>query len=301
MTGDALVSEPIRMRAHAKLTLSLRVLGTRGDGYHELEALAVSLEQPADQVEVALRGDGRFTLQIAGATDDVPLDDDNLAASAAKVLLRRVEPGAGARLRLRKVIPAGSGLGGASADAAAVLAGLARLLPTETAGVDLADLGATLGSDVPFCVSGGAAWMRGRGEVLAPAPTIPEGLAVVVAVPSLRLSTPEVYARWDALGGPEADRSIPAPTALRELTPELANDLEPAAIDLEPALADFRDLVDRAVGPPLLAGSGSAYAALFDGLDDAAEAAEGLRAELGGQTVLVVASGVAPSGVSEVA
>lgn len=292
-----LVTDPVRLRAHAKLTLSLRVLGTRDDGFHELEALSVSLGSPSDLVEVALRGDGRFTLQVAGATGDVPTDAQNLAVAAVRTLARRVEPGAAARVRLEKAIPAGAGLGGGSADAAAGLVAVTHLLPAETEGVDLDGLAADLGSDVPFCLRGGMAWMRGRGEIIEPVGAHVPPFGVLVAVPRERLSTPEVYERWDALGGPISERRLPVPPGLAPILDDRVNDLEPAALDLAPGLADFRDALEAVAGAPaLLAGSGSSYAVLFESVDEAEAAGEAVRAEVPEATVF--ATGPTASGVT---
>lgn len=270
MPDDALVTDPVRVRASAKLTLSLRVLGTRPDGFHELDALVVSLDRPADLVEVALRGDGRVTLQVARSDAEVPPGADNLVAQAARLLLRRVEPGAGARLRLKKQIPTRAGLGGGSADAAAALRAIARLLPAETAGLDLEGVGAELGSDVPFCVVGGLARMSGRGERIERLGPPPE-LAFLVAVPEFGLSTEDVYRAWDELGGPTGERVAPVPRALEGLVggaDGLSNDLEPAALFVEPRLAEFRAVLEGATGGrALLAGSGSALAVAVDAAD----------------------------------
>lgn len=292
-----LVSDPVRLRAHAKLTLSLRVVGTRDDGFHDLEAFSVSLHHPADGVEVALRGDGRFTLQVAGVTEDVPVGPDNLVVEAVHALARRVEPGAGARVRLKKVIPAGAGLGGGSADAAAGLVAITHLLPAETEGVDLESLAADLGSDVPFCLRGGMAWMRGRGEVVDPVVEELPTIAVLVAVPPLRLSTPAVYQRWDELGGPVSERSLAVPAALSGLLSERVNDLEPAALDLAPDLVGFRDAFEAAAGAPaLLAGSGSSYAVVYDTMEEAETAAAAVGDALPEATVF--ASVLAPAGIA---
>lgn len=292
-----LVTDPVRLRAHAKLTLSLRVLARRDDGFHDLEALSVSLADPADIVEVALRGDGRFTLQIAGVTEDVPTGTDNLAVEAVRSLARRVEPGAGAGVRLKKVIPAGAGLGGGSADAAAGLVAMTHLLPTETEGVDLGVLAAGLGSDVPFCLRGGIAWMRGRGEIVEPVDGDLPAIGVLVAVPPLRLSTPAVYERWDEMGGPESDRSLPVPSALSGVLPERVNDLEPAALELVPDLAGFRDALEAAAGAPaLLAGSGTSYAVVYETVGEAEAAAAAVGDRLADASVFATA--VAPAGVT---
>lgn len=292
-----LLTDPVRLRAHAKLTLSLRVLGTRDDGFHDLDALSVSLNHPADLVEVALRGDGRFTLQVDGVTQDVPTGVDNLAVEAVRVLARRVEPGAGAQVRLKKVIPAGAGLGGGSADAAAGLMAITQLLAAETQGVDLGPIAADLGSDVPFCLRGGVAWMRGRGEIIDPVGADLATIGVLVAVPPTRLSTPAVYERWDEMGGPASERSLPVPEALAGLLPERVNDLEPAALALAPELVRFRDVLEASAGAPaLLAGSGSSYAVVYETFAAAEDAAAAVRDELADAAVFT--STIAPTGVS---
>ena len=121
------------------------------------------------------------------------------------------------------------------------------------------EIAADIGSDVPFCLTGGAAWMRGRGEIIEPL-DLTRGLAFIVAIPPFRLATPAVYAAWDDLGGPVAQRSVPAPRRVAGLVPDLANDLEPAAEAVEPRLVEFRAALEATTGrPALLAGSGSAY------------------------------------------
>jgi 4-diphosphocytidyl-2-C-methyl-D-erythritol kinase len=210
-------------RAPAKLTLSLRVVGVRnGDGYHLLDAEMVTVDL-ADELEFR-DGDG---LDIVGGSA-VPEDDTNLVRRA----LRAVERSA--HVRLRKRIPMGGGLGGGSADAAAVL---------RWAGVTDLGLAATLGADVPFCVVGGRARVRGIGEVVEPLPY--QQRRFTLLTPPLFVSTPAVYRAWDELGGPAADGP---------------NDLEAAALMVEPRLAHWRDrLGDTTGATPVLAGSGSTW------------------------------------------
>ena len=209
------------MRALAKLTLSLRVTGVRPDGYHELDAEMVTVDL-ADELSFG-EGDG---LVVSGpAADGVPVEG-NLVQKAMAAAGRQ------ARVRLHKVIPAGGGLGGGSADAAAVL---------RRAGVDDLELAASLGADVPFCLVGGRARARGIGDVVEP--LIDLDRIFTLLTPPLRVSTPAVYAAWDRLGGPTA---------------EGPNDLEPAALAVEPGLAAARDeLGERTGRVPVLAGSGS--------------------------------------------
>ena len=272
----------VRATAYAKLTLSLQVLGTRPDGYHEIEALTVSIGQPHDVVEVsAVPHPGGVTFEVEGEVEHVPRDMSNLAARAAEdVMLRAGRSGHGVRLVLRKRIPAGAGLGGGSADAAATLVAVRKLLVLDVTDDDLLDVAAGLGSDVPFCVRGGAAWMRGRGELIEPV-SLRSGLLFLVAIPPFRLATPQVYAKWDELGGPEATRRIDAKGPVVRLVEQLRNDLEPAAEAVEPGMVDFRRALEAAAGrPALMAGSGSAYVVPLDRGDDAAGLAESVGGRL---------------------
>jgi 4-diphosphocytidyl-2-C-methyl-D-erythritol kinase len=210
--------------APAKLTLSLRVTGVRSDGLHLIDAEMVTLDLADELVFTA--GDG---LEVVGATGlAVPADDDNLVRRALRAVDRT------AHVTVTKAIPAGAGLGGGSADAAAVL---------RWAGIDDVALAAALGADVVFCVRGGRAHVTGIGEILDPLPF--ERLTFTVSTPPFGCSTPAVYRAWDQLGGPTA---------------EGPNDLEPAALAVEPRLAEWRHRLGEATGEvPVLAGSGSSW------------------------------------------
>jgi 4-diphosphocytidyl-2-C-methyl-D-erythritol kinase len=260
----------VRATAYSKLTLTLRVVGRREDGYHELEALAISVADPHDVVEVeAVPHPGGITFDLVGETKSVPVGASNLAVRAGEALMLRAgRSGHGVRMTLRKKIPAGAGLGGGSADAAAAISAIHRLLEVEIDEAGIREVGASIGSDVPFCLAGGAAWMRGRGELLEPV-ALPAGLPVLVAIPPYQLATAEVYAAWDELGGPRYTRAVDAPDAIAPFAATLANDLEPAAEAVEPRLAEFRAALEEVVrAPAVLAGSGSAYAVLPDGSHD---------------------------------
>lgn len=211
--------------APAKLTVSLRVTGVRADGLHLIDAEMVTLDL-ADE----LRFSAGDALVVEGATGlAVTADDDNLVRRALRLVGRQ------AHVHLAKRIPAGAGLGGGSADAAAVL---------RWAGVtDDLDLAAQLGADVPFCVLGGRARVTGTGEQLEPLPF--DDRTYTLVMPPFGCSTPAVYRAWDDLGGPTADG---------------ANDLEAAALAVEPRLAQWRDRLGDATGEtPVLAGSGSTW------------------------------------------
>jgi 4-diphosphocytidyl-2-C-methyl-D-erythritol kinase len=278
----------VRLLARAKLTLSLRVLGRRPDGYHDLEALVVSLADPHDVLTFCLRPTAGVFLTVSGrAAAGVPAGQDNLAAVAGRRILQASDDtdpfaAAGLEIALHKEVPAGAGLGGGSADAAATLVAGDRLLDLSLHAAALGALAAGLGSDVAVCLVGGTAWMRGRGDVIEPLAPV-GSLPLLVAAPPFALSTPAVYAAWDDLGGPRSERAVPAPPALAGLLPEgLANDLEPAAEAVEPRLRPFREaLEDLAQAPAVLAGSGSAHAVLVTDPDRAKALATEVRVRLG--------------------
>lgn len=212
------------LTAPAKLTLSLRVTGVRPDGLHELDIEMVTVDL-ADELEIA-EGDG---LEVVGdAGDGVPAGDDNLVRRALAAVGRT------ARVRLTKRVPAGAGLGGGSADAAAILRWAGCLDPA---------VAASLGSDVPFCVRGGRARVTGVGDVVEPLPVVPASYTLLT--PPFGVSTAAVYRAWDGLGGPSGASG---------------NDLEPAALAVEPRLAEWRDRLGEATGEvPVLAGSGATW------------------------------------------
>ena len=258
--------ERVRATAFAKLTLSLRVLGSRHDGFHELEALTVPIGQPRDTLEVMAVADPPGVMFDVSADDEgVPTGRENLAVRAAEsLLLRAGRAGQGVQLALQKRIPPARGLGGGSADAAAAMLAVRELLQLDVPEAELFDLAADLGSDVPFFLAGGAAWMRGRGEVLERIALRP-GLPMLVVMPPYPVATVDVYRAWDELGGPRSSRSVPSPEPLAALAPDLVNDLEPAAEHVEPRLRPLREEIEDATGrDALLAGSGPSYVVLAD-------------------------------------
>jgi len=232
---------PAVLTAPAKLTLSLAVTGVRPDGYHELDAEMVTVDL-SDRLELS-EGDGlsiEADLPAGGTCAGMPPDPlqvtagpDNLVARALTLVGRE------ARVHLVKRIPAGAGLGGGSADAAAVLRWAGY---RDTAGA------AGLGADVPFCLTGGRARVTGIGEVVDPRPF--EARRFVLLLLPFGVETAAVYRAWDYL-------------RQRGELPGIAsggNDLEAAAVAVEPRLAQWRDVFARVSGRrPRLAGSGSTW------------------------------------------
>jgi len=269
------------VRAPAKLNLSLAVLARRADGYHELESLMVPVTlhdtlrvraAAAPGIRLAVRFGGRLATR-AGAVlaRDVPTDATNLGVRAAETLaceagLARDGVAPGLEIELVKRIPSGSGLGGGSSDAAAVLLGAARVWGIDVPVARLAAIGATIGSDVPVFFAGGAAVVRGRGEQVDPVPGIP-ALHAVIARPDEGLSTAAVYARCtpDASLRGAADRLAGALAAgrLRQAMALMHNSLEPPARGLCPAIDRLLgDFARAGAVRPLLTGSGSAVFAI---------------------------------------
>jgi len=232
-------AERRRVLAPAKLTLSLRVTGVRPDGYHLIDAEMVTVDL-AD-VLVFATGDALEVVDAVsgGGVAGVPAGDDNLVRRALHAVRRR------AHVRLEKRIPAGAGLGGGSADAAAVLrwAGL-----TGTSAGELV-VAARLGGDVPFCLVGGRARVRGMGEEIEVLPF--EARAFTLLMAPFGVSTAKVYGTWDGLRRRRGQAGTAEPGT---------NDLEAAALSVEPRLAIWRDRLGNATGArPMLAGSGSTW------------------------------------------
>lgn len=186
--------------AFAKLNLTLDVLGKREDGYHDIKSVmqAISIR---DDVEIDIGTGKPWSLECA--TEGVPTDETNLAWKAAKVYCDAMhkDPG-GITIRILKRIPSGAGLGGGSADAAAVLRALNRHYGDPLSVLALAELGAQVGSDVPFCVLCGTAMAEGRGEKLRKLPDMPE-CVFVVCKPAFSVSTPELYRKLDTVAIPK--------------------------------------------------------------------------------------------------
>lgn len=237
----------IDLLAYAKLNLSLRVVGCRSDGFHELDSIVQTVDL-ADRIEVSLEGSG-----IVVENDLPGLVGRDLAECAAEALLEAKGERVGVRIRIAKGIPAGAGLGGGSSDAAAVLWGVDRLTPPHLPRERLLCVAAELGSDVPLFLRGGQARMTGRGECLAPMAER-RSEHFVLLVPPVHCHTGRVYEAWRRVS--EADGRMPA--ALGE------NDLLAPAVAEYPELSVYRDAVLE-LGAPYagMSGSGSTFFAAY--------------------------------------
>ena len=267
--------------ANAKLNVFLRVLGRRGDGYHELESLVLPISL-ADGVRVR-RADGlRVTVKgaerLAGA---VPAGGLNLALVAALALGDVCERSGGAEIEITKRIPVAGGLGGGSADAAATLLALNELWGCRLDPATLADVGARVGSDVPAMLVGGPVLMRGRGELIAPA-TVARSWWVIVSF-GFGVRSPDAYRWWDedgASSGPDPEPLLDAAETgdVEVLGPLLFNDLEPPVFARHPEVAEAKArLLEAGALGAVMSGSGSSVAGLSRDEAHAKEIALGFR------------------------
>ena len=294
MTLGAAAGKSVRILAPAKINLGLAVLGSRGDGYHELRTVfqAVSL---CDRVTLR---PARSGVQVnCPALPD--LGESNLAHRAARMFFENTGLTRGVKIDLEKRIPPQAGLGGGSSDAAAVLLGCCRLFGLAPEPGVLRDWAAALGSDVPFFLDGGAAVGSGRGEVLTPLAPFAGAAVALINFSTAGLSTAAVYRRLKSVNRTSerltgSTRNLTILLAswqggdLRRLAKRLFNDLEPPAFALAPELADVKEALYAAgADGALLCGSGSSVFGLF-GSDRAADRARGLlRGRIPGRLIKV--------------
>ncbi len=274
MTADG---GALRLTAFAKVNLYLHITGRRPDGYHLLDSL-VAFADIGDEVVVA--PSEKLTLQVDGPFAAALECGDNLMLSAARALAAAADRPAAAAMRLTKRLPVAAGLGGGSADAAAVLRGLNEIWDLGLSVDALRDIGGTLGADVPVCLETRTVFMAGIGDEITPAPMLPPVHALLVN-PGIVLATADVFAtRRQADDAPgRFDRSPADVAALAGLLAHRSNGLEAAARSLAPAVGVVLDRLSTLPGALLarMSGSGATCFALFDDPGAARDAERALR------------------------
>lgn len=257
----------ITCQAYAKINLTLDVGPRRADGYHNIRSVMQTIAlHDTLTVTAAPEGPGVHLEVVGEEADGVPSDETNLVHKAAVRLqkvaaARGLSPGSrsGLHLLLHKRIPSQAGFGGGSSDAAAALLAVSRLLGLTLPSARLGDIGASLGADVPFFLSGGTALAEGLGEKITPLPAAAPDWPLVVVKPNAGVSTAAAYAALDALVGREMNDATQ-----RWLDGEQApsNDFEAVILPAYPEVAAAYALLSRTAEPgeikPLLCGSGSA-------------------------------------------
>ena len=263
--------------AYAKINLSLDILGTLPNGYHEVRMIMQSL-QLHDTITLNINNSTGITMTCSDAS--LPVDGHNLAYRAAAAFCETYHISDGITLHLEKKIPVAAGLAGGSSDAAAVLRGLNEMYGCPATAEELAALGVRLGADVPYCLMLGTALSEGIGERLTALPSAPACHCLLVK-PAAGASTKQIYTDYDALvqttdiRHPDTDALL---SALSEsnypaLVSGLCNVLEPVTMGLVPDIAVIKDTL-HALGADgvLMSGSGPTVFALFSDPDTAKRA-----------------------------
>ena len=249
-------------RAYAKINLTLNVLGKRPDGYHDVEMVMQTIDL-SDLIW--LEEKSGQDVEIESSASNIPLDSRNLAVAAAQAFKEYTGLNKGLHIRIDKQIPVAAGLGGGSSDAAAVLRGLNRLWQTGLSLDQLAEVGASIGSDVPFCVYGGCAIARGRGEKIASVSHSLKAWTVLIR-PSVYVSTADVYG---SLSADDYDGRFETDRATNQMVKALVqkdfegvrhgvvNRLAPTTLKLYPVVSSLQQRVEHiARAPVFMSGSG---------------------------------------------
>lgn len=263
----------LTLQAPAKLNLSLRVLGKRKDGFHEIDTLMVKLPGLADRIEFHQSDHFSFVCD----DPSVPGDESNLVVKAVRAFETATGISCKYSISLTKVIPNGAGLGGGSSDAAATLHGLNQLHGYILAVDPLREIAANLGSDVPFFLVSGAARCTGRGENIEQVPS-PSPLRVLLLKPSFAVPTPDAYGRWET----SHELAGISYAEQRASCLSLCNDLERPVFQKHQFLAELKQwlLARRETTAALLSGSGSTVFAILAEDADGATLAKAARFEL---------------------
>jgi 4-diphosphocytidyl-2-C-methyl-D-erythritol kinase len=281
------MADLLTLHARAKINLHLRVLGRLPGGYHALETVYHSVDL-SDTLTFSAGGSG---VTVECDDDTIPTGPDNLVARAADAFFRFTGTAGGLRASIKKRIPAGAGLGGGSADAAATLVALNRLYETRYPVAVLERLGASVGADVPFCIRGGAAWGFGIGTELTPLEPL-TGLHALVVNPGIHVDTTSAYRALKArpVGhGPGMNPTAAGAAILRawrEAAPAAVNSFEEPVFAAHRAVRELRDRLRAHGAAAMMTGSGSTVFGVFQD----AEALAAARSAMSDQPFVVVTS-----------
>lgn len=276
----------ITLKARAKINLTLDVLGKRPDGYHEVEMVMQTIGLH-DELVIE---DAESGITVTTNNPSLPGGESNTAYRAAKMMVDSLQINRGVKIHIIKGIPVSAGLAGGSTDAAAVIKGLNHLWNLNLSREDLVTRAAQIGSDVPFCIRGGTALARGRGELLAELPDIPE-LWLVLAKPLLEVSTAEIYQNFDPRRVAERPNTGAMIKAVRDgningITENLANVLESVTLSRYPVVLQVKQAMkDSGVRRALMSGSGPTVFGLVDSQAKAKMTVTRLRERLPGMFV----------------
>jgi len=252
----------LKALAYAKVNLGLEVLFRREDGYHEIRTLFQTVnfydELEFDRIDSS-------EIQLEGDDPAIPWDETNLIFKAAQLMQQKYRPEAGLKIKVKKKIPAGSGLGGGSSDAAVTLLALNRLWNLGLELQVLSDLASSLGADVAYFLTGGLCLGEGKGERISPLKELPP-LPCIIAWPDYAISTAEIYDRYDERPAltKESQPSRIIEFLERRRLKRLVNELEATIFEIYPGLREIKDfLLGEEALISAVSGTGSAVFALF--------------------------------------
>jgi 4-diphosphocytidyl-2-C-methyl-D-erythritol kinase len=281
----------ISLKAAAKINLYLEITGNRADGYHDLAMILQSIDL-CDRVDIQKIGIDE--IRVLCTNPEVPCDSTNLAYRAAALMQSAFPDVGGMDITLDKQIPMGAGLAGGSANAAAVLVGIDRLWDLGLTQSQLCDFASLLGSDIPFCVTGGTSLATGRGEILSPLPDLKDLVLVICKPRQISISTVWAYQTFRKQGllstSQVKDQNLSSQivaaiasggdAAATKIGRLLYNDLERVVLPEYPAIADLKNkLLDQECLGAMMSGSGSTVFAIAADLDRAQKIAEAVKTD----------------------
>lgn len=282
----------VEEKAYAKINLVLNIGDLRPDGYHDIQTIMQYLELHDD---VTVEQTGGTGITVTASVDTIPTDESNLAAKAVKAFAAKTGvPADGLSIHIEKRIPVAAGLGGGSSDAAATLRALNVLYETNLSVDELAEIGIEVGSDVPFCVHGGCAYVEGKGDMVVPTTPMPQCI-IVIGKPDLAISTEKMYQRFDQAELPQrADHTPEIMLGLRwenlkAVAESVGNAFEQVLMKNERNTVDMMKEVMNQFGTlgTAMTGSGPAVFGIFDNELYARVASETLRQRLKGNPEIV--------------
>lgn len=272
------VGVDVLMKAHAKINLSLDIIGKREDGYHLLEMVMQTLDLH-DEIEISIIEEG---IKVVCDKDYVPVDERNIAFKAAKLLMELKDLKQGIRIDITKKIPVAAGLAGGSSDAAAVLKGMNELFALNMTTEELMEAGLKLGADVPFCIQGGTCLCEGVGEVITPLKSFKDHIVLLVK-PSFGVSTKDAYGAFEL---DKINRHVDTAKLIKVMEEDdlkgmsyySRNLLENVVLRRFPVLKSIKQSMQKAGSViTLMSGSGPTIYGIFAREDQAENAAKSLR------------------------
>ncbi len=266
--------QEIRLKARAKINLSLDVVRRRKDGYHEVRMVMQTVDL---YDELTIRKREEPGIKITTNAADIPVNEDNLIYKAAKMMIQSYEIQQGIDIYLEKVIPVAAGMAGGSTDAAAAFAGINELFELQVPKEELMKMAVKIGADVPYCILGGTALSEGIGEILTPLPDPPQ-CCLVIAKPDIYVSTKYVYENLRAnelKHHPDIDAMVTSikDKNLKKMAQLMENVLEKVTVSEYPIIEEIKDTMKRCGAlNALMSGSGPTVFGIFESRENADKA-----------------------------